>query len=102
MCGIAGFVDFGGRPLAQLETALRRMDAAIAHRGPDGWGRVVLNGASATSEDASGVSRIARPISGPTVGFAHRRLAIIDLSPGGHQPMATPDAASWITYNGEI
>jgi len=32
----------------------------------------------------------------------HVRLAIIDLSPGGHQPLAGPDGAVWITYNGEI
>lgn len=59
---------------------LRLMNAALAHRGPDGEGIEVL---------------------GP-VGLAHRRLAIIDLSEAGHQPMATRDRRLWLTYNGEI
>jgi Asparagine synthase (glutamine-hydrolyzing) len=56
------------------------MTDAIAHRGPDGEGH--------WSE-------------GP-VGLGHRRLAIIDLSPGGRQPMLTPDGELAIVYNGEI
>src|SRR3982750_3930884 len=92
MCGIAGFVDFS--PAAALAAehgasaadgeVLRRMDEALAERGPDGHGRTLLNENTAL------------------VGLVHRRLAIIDLSEGGHQPMATPDRTSWITYNGEI
>ncbi len=39
---------------------------------------------------------------GPTVGLVHSRLAIIDLSRGGHQPMASASGTSWVTYNGEI
>ena len=54
------------------------MTEAIAHRGPDG----------------EGIRR------GP-LGFAHRRLAIIDLSPGGHQPMSS-DGRFVLSYNGEI
>ncbi len=92
MCGIAGFVDFSplaysaqaGRPGGDGADVLRRMDDALAHRGPDGRGSAHFTSA------------------GAEVGLAHRRLAIIDLSDGGHQPMATPDRASWITYNGEI
>ena len=52
----------------------------IAHRGPDGQG-VWVDG---------------------FVGLGHRRLAIIDLSPSGRQPMATSDGAVWVTFNGEI
>jgi asparagine synthase (glutamine-hydrolysing) len=59
---------------------LARMNAVLAHRGPDD----------------SGVYH-----AGP-VGLAHRRLAIIDLSPGGHQPMVNADGTVWIVYNGEI
>lgn len=84
MCGIAGFVDFSGHPGGGGADALRRMDEALAHRGPDGRGSTLLTGPRAE------------------VGLAHRRLAIIDLSEGGHQPMASPDRSSWITYNGEI
>ena len=65
------------RPAARLEV----MSDLIAHRGPD---------------DA-GVWAHERG----HVGFGHRRLSIIDPSPAGHQPMATP-AGRWITYNGEV
>ena len=78
MCGIAGVLHLRGEPVAR-ET-LKRMTDAIAHRGPDGEGH--------WSE-------------GP-VGLGHRRLAIIDLSPGGRQPMLTPDGELAIVYNGEI
>jgi len=79
MCGIAGRVNFAtGAPVA-AET-VRAMCDLVAHRGPDGHG-VHCDG---------------------PLGFGHRRLAIIDLSPGGAQPMRTPDGALVITFNGEI
>lgn len=79
MCGIAGRVNFAsGAPVAAA--TVRAMCDLIAHRGPDGDG-VHCDG---------------------PVGFGHRRLAIIDLSPGGAQPMRTPDGALVITFNGEI
>lgn len=78
MCGIAGIVDLSGETISPV--ILQRMTDAIAHRGPDGEGHW---------------------IEGP-VGFGHRRLAIIDLSPGGHQPMISADHRYVITYNGEI
>jgi asparagine synthase (glutamine-hydrolysing) len=58
------------------------MTTVQAHRGPDDSGTVVL---------ADG-----------RVALGHRRLSIIDLSPAGHQPMATPQRDLWITFNGEI
>ena len=79
MCGISGLVNWGDR-----ET-LERMTAIQAHRGPDDagvWGR--------------------RFSDGTYVGLGSRRLAIIDLSPGGHMPMCNADRTIWITYNGEI
>lgn len=78
MCGIAGVLHFNGEPASH--TILKRMTDAIVHRGPDGEGHFV---------------------EGP-LGLGHRRLAIIDLSPGGHQPMATPDGRFVISYNGEL
>ena len=78
MCGITGIVQFDGGPVEA--STVRRMTRALAHRGPDDEGIHVE----------------------PGVGLGHRRLAILDLSPGGHQPMATPDGSLWITYNGEI
>jgi len=78
MCGIAGVLDRGGDPVSAA--TLRRMGGAVAHRGPDGDG---------TFAD------------GP-LGLAHTRLAILDLSPAGHQPMATSDGRYVIVYNGEV
>jgi asparagine synthase (glutamine-hydrolysing) len=78
MCGICGVIDFSGAPVAVPE--LKAMSDAIAHRGPDGEGFF-------TKEN---------------VGFGHRRLAIIDLSPEGKQPRVTPDGHLAISYNGEL
>jgi asparagine synthase (glutamine-hydrolysing) len=79
VCGIAGRVNFAsGAPVA--EAMVRQMCALIGHRGPDGEGVYVR---------------------GP-VGLGHRRLAIIDLSPGGSQPMSAANGQVWITFNGEI
>jgi asparagine synthase (glutamine-hydrolysing) len=81
MCGIVGFLDrsFAARPAVEL---VRRMATAIAHRGPDDEG--VWND----------------PDSGITL--AQRRLAIVDLSPAGHQPMFSADGRHVIIFNGEI
>ena len=78
MCGITGFLNTDAAPASQV--LLRRMTDAIAHRGPDGEGFFVDG----------------------NLALGHRRLAIIDLSPAGHQPMATRDGRFVISYNGEI
>jgi asparagine synthase (glutamine-hydrolysing) len=78
MCGIAGLFNLNGEPASQV--LLRKMTDAIAHRGPDGEG-FYIDG---------------------FIGLGHRRLAIIDLSPAGHQPMATEDGSCIISYNGEV
>jgi asparagine synthase (glutamine-hydrolysing) len=78
MCGVAGIFQFDGSPVEQGH--LQNMTDALAHRGPDGEGQWIYN----------------------HVGFGHRRLSIIDLSVGGHQPMSTPDNRFTISYNGEI
>ena len=78
MCGLAGVLDRSGEPASPI--ILKRMTDAIAHRGPDGEGHY---------------------IDGP-LGLGHRRLAIIDLSAAGHQPMATEDGRFVIAYNGEV
>jgi len=78
MCGIAGIVHIDGSPASPV--LLRRMTDRIAHRGPDGEGQLV---------------------DGP-LGLGHRRLAIIDLSDAGRQPMATPDGRYLLSYNGEV
>ena len=78
MCAIVGIVHLDGS--AAEHASLQRMTDVVAHRGPDGEGHFV-DGA---------------------VGLGHRRLAIIDLTPGGRQPMATEDGRFVLTYNGEI
>ena len=78
MCGIAGIFNLNGEPVSPV--FLRRMTDAIAHRGPDGEGFYIDS----------------------FIGLGHRRLAIIDLSPSGHQPMITRDGQIAITYNGEV
>lgn len=78
MCGIAGLIQTDGSPISPV--VLKRMTDAIAHRGPDGEGHWIEGG----------------------VGLGHRRLAIIDLSPAGHQPMVTADHRFVLSYNGEI
>lgn len=78
MCGIAGIFNLNGEPVSQV--ILRKMTDSIAHRGPDGEGFYIDS----------------------FIGLGHRRLAIIDLSPAGHQPMATEDGNYIITYNGEV
>src|ERR1044071_9739337 len=78
MCGIAGLLNRAGAPASAA--ILGRMIRALAHRGPDGE-EMVTDGA---------------------LGLAHRRLAIIDLSPGGRQPMSTADGRFTVSYNGEI
>ncbi len=78
MCGIAGVLNFDGRA---VQTGLiKHMTDVIAHRGPDGEGIYV---------------------SGP-IGLGHRRLAIVDLSAAGKQPMPNEDGTVWVTFNGEI
>jgi asparagine synthase (glutamine-hydrolysing) len=84
MCGIFGIVT-RATPIspAILEDATR----SLAHRGPDDSGTVLLN------------ENQPEPIQ---IGLGHRRLAILDLSPLGHQPMQDPVTGNWIVFNGEI
>lgn len=79
MCGIAGIV-YDNLDSHYAINAVRSMIALQQHRGPDGQGFY----------DASGVS------------FGHARLAIIDLSDAGAQPMPDPSRRFWITFNGEV
>ncbi len=87
MCGIAGIVDFDGRPVARARVA--RMCELLRHRGPDGQG-IYLNRDGMAGRN------------GPRVGLGHRRLKIVDLSDSARQPMTNPDGSLWLTYNGEI
>lgn len=79
MCGIVGYLS--SREPIEVG-ALTAMRDAVTHRGPDGAGLW-------RSDDGR-------------VGLAHRRLAIVDLSPGGAQPMASPDGRYQLVFNGEV
>lgn len=79
MCGIVGFIDFKKRSCRQM---LKDMTDGLEHRGPDDQGSFFLE-----KDDCQ-------------IGLGHRRLAVLDLSPNGHQPMAYDDLE--IVYNGEV
>jgi asparagine synthase (glutamine-hydrolysing) len=78
MYGIAGIINKNGAPVDR--GVLQQMTERARHRGPDGVGYHLAG----------------------NVGLGHRRLAIIDLSDGGHQPMHSYDGQLTITFNGEI
>lgn len=78
MCGIAGILNLDGAPVERA--VLADMGTSLAHRGPDGEGLHV--------EQA--------------LGFAHRRLAVIDLTDGGAQPMTDANGRFVLNYNGEV
>jgi asparagine synthase (glutamine-hydrolysing) len=82
MCGIAGFFQPEGLAGSAAQSDLAAMAAALAHRGPDGEGQWI-------DPDAG-------------IGLCHRRLAIIDLSPLGAQPMSSGGGRYTISFNGEI
>jgi asparagine synthase (glutamine-hydrolysing) len=84
MCGIFGIL---ARNTHVPVDVLQRGTASLAHRGPDDSGTVILRESTPV------------PIE---IGLGNRRLAILDLSPLGHQPMRDPETGNWIVYNGEI
>src|SRR5687767_6476568 len=79
MCGISGFVDFAKKSSSEL---LHRMSDPLSHRGPDGEGAFFTEGSNFQ------------------LGLAHKRLAILDLTGCGQQPMQFKKLH--ITFNGEI
>ena len=78
MCGITGLIYTNNAPVSPV--VLQKMTDSIAHRGPDGEGHWIEG----------------------NVGIGHRRLAVIDLSPAGQQPMISADNRYVLSYNGEI
>jgi asparagine synthase (glutamine-hydrolysing) len=111
MCGILGLIRLDASALAPT-APLRRATDSVRHRGPDdegyalwspGEAPVVFAGADTTDASRS-LHRIASlpDIAQWQVGFGHRRLSIVDLSPAGHQPMVHPATGVTVVYNGEI
>jgi asparagine synthase (glutamine-hydrolysing) len=86
MCGIGGVISADPRP---VEPAVRAMMRVMVHRGPDDEGFEVL---SLGGSEASG----------PVAGLGFRRLAILDLSAAGHQPMFNQRTGDCLIFNGEI
>lgn len=82
MCGIAGLWRFNGAPDTDLRSDICRMTDAVAYRGPDGEGQWIDGGVG--------------------IALGHRRLAIVDLSPTGFQPMTSASGRIVISYNGEL
>lgn len=83
MCGIAGFLSKNSdRAGEEVQHLLRKMGTAILHRGPDDAGEW-------WDVDAG-------------IGFSHRRLSVLDLTPSGHQPMTAAGGRFVIVFNGEI
>lgn len=121
MCGIAGIVSINRRPVDPA--AIKRMCDAIAHRGPDDAGYAFFRAANDGGEGGAWCTfadpkyrhvNEHLPVFGSqffhdemnashfSVALGHRRLAIIDLTHYGHQPMASSDCRYWIVFNGEI
>lgn len=82
MCGIAGIFSYSSDAVPVDQSDLMLIREHMVSRGPDGAGMWI-------SEDQR-------------VGFAHRRLAIIDLSDNAAQPMKDPETGNVIVFNGEI
>lgn len=80
MCGITGFWNLTKEPVSQV--MLERFTDALTHRGPDGNGFYIDGQVH--------------------LGLGHRRLAILDITDSGRQPMSYDNERYWITYNGEI
>jgi len=122
MCGIAGIVSLGSRPIEPGR--IKPMCDALAHRGPDDAGYAFVRASGNRSAEGGYWCRFADaefrrlnehlPVfDGPycrdelskstfSVALGHRRLAIIDLTHYGHQPMSNSDCRYWISYNGEV
>ncbi|MGH8893758.1 MAG: asparagine synthase (glutamine-hydrolyzing), partial [Actinomycetes bacterium] len=83
MCGIVGLLDTDcALRHDELTTAVTAMSRSVAHRGPDDDGSYV--------DAAAGLA------------LAHRRLAVLDLSPSGHQPMMSQSGRHVLVFNGEV
>ncbi len=82
MCGIVGIYEYAVNTPGVNEALISGMRDQMTYRGPDDAGVYITPD--------------------KRLGFGHRRLSIVDLSPAGHNPMPNEDESVWITYNGEV
>lgn len=109
MCGIFGIYSKGGTPISLR--ALLRSTTTLRHRGPDDEGYLLANTKTGGITLCAGLDTdpsLHQPMIETQAGeqfdlaFGFRRLSILDVSPAGHQPMASGDNTCWIVFNGEI
>src|SRR6185295_1706317 len=109
MCGIFGIRSLSGKSI-DLDS-VERATTTLRHRGPDDEGYLLVNTGTGQVVPAGGRDtdpRISLPAIQTCVArsfdlaFGFRRLSILDLSPAGHQPMASADGQLWAILNGEI
>ncbi len=112
MCGIFGIWHRDGKSVDLA--ALRRATTSLRHRGPDDEGYLLVDTANGHTMLCGGENTRAElglPGLSDFIGvigerfdlaLGFRRLAILDLSPAGHQPMSSPDGTCWLIFNGEI
>ena len=109
MCGIFGLFDTNNQPVDV--TIVERATNTLRHRGPDDEGYCLINTQTSDAQQCCGRDTVPElsypfisdfPPDSFDLAFGHRRLAILDLSPAGHQPMCSTDETCWIVYNGEI
>ncbi|MBK9283486.1 MAG: asparagine synthase (glutamine-hydrolyzing) [Sphingobacteriaceae bacterium] len=114
MCGISGLILKKENALNASEI-IQKMNLAIAHRGPDGDGFLLVDrdeaipfaGAITSIKKVNQLNyfpekNILNSELNPFLAFGHRRLSILDLSNYGHQPMCNQNGTNWIVFNGEI
>jgi len=82
MCGFSGFFGYGNSSILGAQDTLLNMGDVLVHRGPDGH-RIWMDADS-------------------QVGLVHRRLAVVDLSAAGKQPMVSATGRFALVFNGEI
>ncbi|MEM7348575.1 MAG: asparagine synthase (glutamine-hydrolyzing), partial [Chloroflexota bacterium] len=109
MCGIFGLYNIDNKP-GNLDV-VRQATTSLHHRGPDDEGYLLANSQTGQTVLAGGIDTHSA-LNLPSIhtvddqlfdlAFGFRRLSILDLSPAGHQPMATADKQCFIVFNGEI
>lgn len=111
MCGLTGWIGADSPP--DLFSRFSNATTLLRHRGPDDEGFVWLPAAGGPPIAGSGPDTpaslalppwagLACAVSQPGILLGHRRLAILDISPAGHQPMSAEGGRVWVAYNGEI